>query len=102
MEAIMARAFTKKTKAEQSRRHTFSSEVTHESICPKCGGLMVADSYMDLLNHIGESKFAAKRCVQCGEVIDSVILLNRQLGQEPMTVQHTGKMLSINRATKGQ
>ena len=48
---------------------------------------MVNDFYMDLLNSIGESKFAAKRCVQCGEVVDSVILLNRQLRQEPMTVR---------------
>lgn len=42
---------------------------------------MVNEYYMDLLDSIGESKFHAKRCVQCGEVVDFVILLNRQLGQ---------------------
>ena len=62
---------------------------------------MVNDSYMDLLNNVGDSKFAAKRCVQCGEVVDSLILLNRQLGQEPMTVQRVGKMLSNNCVTEG-
>ena len=51
---------------------------------------MVNDSYIDLLNNVGESKFSSKRCVQCGEVVDSVILLNRQLRQEPMTIQSVG------------
>ena len=46
---------------------------------------MVNDSYMDLLNNVGESKFCAKRCVQCGEVVDPVILRNRGTRQEPMT-----------------
>jgi hypothetical protein len=45
---------------------------------------MVNDSYMDLLNNAGESKFAAKRCVQCGEVVDLVILRNRGVRQELM------------------
>ncbi len=40
------------------------------------------------------TEFAAKRCVQCSEVVDSVIPLNRQLKQEPMTVQRAGKTLS--------
>jgi hypothetical protein len=57
---------------------------------------MVQDFCMDVLGNIGESEFAAKRCVQCGEVVDSVILLNRQLRQEPMTVQLAGKMLPNN------
>ena len=47
---------------------------------------MVNDSYMDLLNNVGESKFAAKRCVQCGEVLDPVILRNRGTRREPMMV----------------
>jgi hypothetical protein len=43
---------------------------------------MVDDSYMDILNNVGESKFAAKRCVQCGEVVDPVILRNRATSHE--------------------
>jgi hypothetical protein len=57
---------------------------------------MVSDFCMDLLGNIGEAEFAAKRCVQCGEVVDSVILLNRQLRQETMTVQRAGRMLPNN------
>ena len=40
--------------------------------CPRCGGLMVAEWCEDL------SDYRAQRCVQCGEVIDPVILQNRR------------------------
>ena len=80
----MASAFTKKTKADQPGSHTVSSAVQHEWTCTRCGGLMVNDSYMDLLNNVGESKFSAKRCVQCGEDVDPVILRNRGVRQELM------------------
>ncbi len=63
---------------------------------------MVQDFCMDVLGNIGEAEFVAKRCVQCGEVVDSVILLNRQLRQEPMTVQLAGKMLPNNCVTIGR
>ena len=39
--------------------------------CPRCSGLMVAEWCEDL------SDYTAQRCVQCGEVIDPVILRNR-------------------------
>lgn len=47
---------------------------------------MISDFCMDLLNSTGELKFAAMRCVQCGEVVDPVIQRNRQLRQAPITV----------------
>ena len=37
--------------------------------CARCGGLMVTEQHVDL---------SAQRCVQCGEVIDPVILQNRR------------------------
>lgn len=40
--------------------------------CPRCSGLMVAEWCEDL------SDYRAQRCLQCGEVIDPVILQNRQ------------------------
>lgn len=39
--------------------------------CSRCGGLMVAELLIDLPSH---------RCVQCGDVVDPVILHNRQRG----------------------
>ena len=81
----MATATTEKTSAEQIGNHTVSSAVQHESICSRCGGLMVQDFCLDVLGNIGESEFAAKRCVQCGEVVDPVILRNRGTRHESMT-----------------
>jgi hypothetical protein len=46
--------------------------------CSRCGGLMVIEQGFDFLDHGGHPDFRAWRCVQCGEFIDPVILLNRQ------------------------
>ena len=43
--------------------------------CPRCSGLMVAEWCEDL------SDYRAQRCLQCGEVIDPVILRNRGVQQ---------------------
>ena len=55
---------------------------------------MVQDFCLDVLDNIGESEFAAKRCVLCGEVVDPVILRNRGARQVPMTA-HPAKLHSI-------
>ena len=89
MEGIMARAFTEKKNGEQLGNHTGSSAVQHGSTCPRCRGLMVQDFCLDALGNMGESEFAAKRCVQCGEVVDPVILRNRGARQELMVAPQT-------------
>jgi len=38
---------------------------------------MVRQLSIDLLNHIGELEIETRRCVQCGEIVDPVILRNR-------------------------
>ena len=63
---------------------------------------MVIDFYMDLLFCIGETEFAAQRCVQCGEIVDPVILRNRGMNHEPMTAQAAGKMVPNNHVTNGR
>ena len=45
-----------------------SDRVTH---CDRCGGFMVTEQLIDQPAH---------RCVQCGEIIDAVILQNRRRG----------------------
>ena len=55
---------------------------------------MVQDFYLDVLGNIGESEFAAKRCVQCGEVVDSIILRNRATRHEAMMAP-PARVLSI-------
>ena len=46
--------------------------------CPRCGGLMVPEQCFDLRSDNGHLDFPAKRCVQCGELVDPVILRNRR------------------------
>lgn len=43
--------------------------------CRRCGGLMVPEVFPQL--NIRWSEVAAERCVQCGELVDAVILKNR-------------------------
>jgi ribosomal protein S14 len=43
--------------------------------CSRCGGLMVHEWGADTMENAGQ------RCVQCGELVDSVILENRRLQQ---------------------
>ncbi len=46
--------------------------------CTRCGGRMISDFYQDLHDDTGHLHFYALRCIPCGEVIDPVILANRQ------------------------
>lgn len=50
--------------------------------CLRCGGLLVREFCTDLLSSTGELDFVSCRCVQCGEVVDPVILQNRRRQQE--------------------
>ncbi len=77
------------------------SLVNHQSTCGRCGGLMVSDFCMDLLNSTGELEFAAKRCVQCGEVVDAVIERNRQLRQDLPTIRCIPRQVANNCEAKG-
>jgi hypothetical protein len=49
-----------------------------EITCPRCCALMVSEYCIDMPNGSGELEFLASRCVQCGEIIDPVILRNRR------------------------
>jgi hypothetical protein len=63
---------------------------------------MVTDFCMDLRFCFGETEFAAQRCVQCGEIVDPVILRNRGTKQKPVTAQPAGKMVPNDRVTNGR
>jgi hypothetical protein len=47
--------------------------------CRRCSGHMVHDMCIDLDSDCGYSTFWAHRCIQCGDMIDEVILRNRSL-----------------------
>jgi hypothetical protein len=95
----MAKALEEEAKAAQPRTHTTSSEASHKSTCARCGGLMVTDFYMDVISCIGETEFVAQRCVQCGEIVDPVILRNRGITHAPVTAQPAGKMVANHHVT---
>src|SRR4249920_3304458 len=100
MEAAMATALTEKTRAERFGSQPVFSSAPQESTCARCGGLMVTEFCMDLLFCIGETEFAAQRCVQCGEVVDPVILRNRQIRHDASTARLVGKTLPNHRVTE--
>ncbi len=54
---------------------------TSSQTCTRCGGLLVGHMCMDLLNSDRELECATLRCIQCGDIVDPVILHHRRLGQ---------------------
>ena len=81
MAAASAATFSKEALPDHACSPAFRTKTT----CVRCGGLMVGEFCMDLLNSSGELEVETLRCVQCGEVVDPVILQNRRRQQEAMT-----------------
>jgi len=52
--------------------------------CPRCGGLMLVVRYEDWGATTTNQAFLAWDCVQCGAVIDRVILANRARRAAPI------------------
>jgi hypothetical protein len=46
--------------------------------CPRCKGVMSLERFCDLYDETGELCFMGWRCISCGEVVDPVIVRNRQ------------------------
>jgi hypothetical protein len=67
--------------------------------CHRCGGLMVCEEFYDPHDH-----FWGWRCILCGEIIDQVILENRQCAKKkgedtgrrraPIIQEHTSKRVN--------
>lgn len=57
-------------------------EATH---CPKCGGVMGFEQFRGASSEVMPWSYAGWRCVQCGMVIDPIILANRMKGRPPNT-----------------
>ena len=89
-----ARAMTLQQSIEVATRNWASIHNTGR--CPRCSGLMVDEWGQDL------SDYGAQRCVQCGEMIDPVILHNRGALHGPMATHLAGKTLLNNCLTKNQ
>lgn len=57
-------------------REAISDRSAHTS-CARCNGHMVHDAWTDRPSDIPSSALWAFRCIQCGDVIDEVILRHR-------------------------
>ncbi len=58
-------------------RHDARSGACDSPSCTRCGGLLVDERCMDIGESLGGYWFMAMRCVQCGDIVDEVILRNR-------------------------
>lgn len=83
----MARAEQKAKIGELPSQSDFSS-VLLRSVCLRCGGLMVKEVSMDLWNSTSELECVTRRCVQCGDIVDAIILKNRSLHHQSVATQH--------------
>ena len=45
--------------------------------CQRCQGYMIRDAFMDLRDDTGRVWFEGWRCINCGEVVDPVVLTHR-------------------------
>ncbi|MBP8153638.1 MAG: hypothetical protein KAX87_00030 [Nitrospira sp.] len=67
------------------RRQTAELVRSSSSGCARCGGLMIGERCMDIGESLGGYWFWAMRCIQCGDIVDEVILRNRCRPQEQVT-----------------
>lgn len=47
--------------------------------CSRCGGLMIIEQGFDSLEETEQLDGQIRRCVHCGDLVDPIILKNRQL-----------------------
>lgn len=73
MNASTTRAFP----LSERTRQTPASVQRDICRCLRCGGFLVDERCMDIGESLGGYWFMAMRCVQCGDIIDEVILRNR-------------------------
>ncbi len=65
---------------EQNRKSPIGlKSLASATRCPRCEGLMVIEQGFDCMDNTAHVDFMARRCVQCGEVLDPIILQNRRL-----------------------
>ncbi|MEE9232958.1 MAG: hypothetical protein V3U07_05845 [Nitrospirales bacterium] len=62
--------------------------------CLRCGGFMVSHWCMNVNYDAGGMEILTQRCLQCGEVIDPVILENRLNPQREAMKKKTRPLLS--------
>ncbi len=78
----------KKIIKEELHRPPAGTQMRPQATCTRCGGLMVQEICLDLSNSTSELECATRRCVQCGDIVDPVILRNRDLPAGSLTIRN--------------
>ena len=58
--------------------------------CTRCGGLLIREGLSDLFEDTGHMRRWAWRCVQCGDIVDSLIL-KRRMGADLPALNMMGR-----------
>ncbi len=69
--------------------------------CTRCGGFMVREVCIDPANNTSELESTASRCVQCGDLVDVVILRNRHIYQESTAIPSTNRIKTASGSSAG-
>lgn len=85
----------------QTNRNTDFSEMHAQNLtrCHRCDGLMSKEFCFDLQDETGNNGFWALRCMQCGEILDPLILQNR-IAQHPVPIKDRARRKEIIVTTK--
>lgn len=85
----MAGKMTVRTETAKGSSRACAPAFRYGTTCPRCDGLMVSQFCIDLFNGTGELEIETLRCVQCGDIVDPVILHNRLRQQKPVTAKNS-------------
>jgi hypothetical protein len=61
-----------------------SAEASDDGLCPRCSGFMVQERFEDFPGGFAGPPFQGVRCVNCGEILDLLILEHRNQRPQPM------------------
>lgn len=64
--------------------------------CSRCGGEMAYEFFQDMEDDTGNLFFYGWRCIICGEILDSVIMSNREKRPAPL-INKNKKLISASR-----
>ncbi len=62
-----------------SQTTRLTTKKSTQQSCRRCSGYVIHELCMDLNSDSGYSTFWAHRCIQCGDMVDEVILRNRSI-----------------------
>jgi len=56
--------------------------------CNRCGGLQLWSHFANLGSAVGAWAYDGWRCMNCGDIVDALILENRSLQQDSISTAH--------------